>query len=67
MRKIQKCTEEFIIPHDAGKIPKKIVSCFDGFNADEYKNWVLLFSLYSLHDVIPSKDMECIRQDHFQE
>ena len=62
LEKIQERAEEFIILHDVGKIPRKIVSCFDGFNADEYKNWVLLFSLYSLHGIIPLKDMECLRK-----
>ena len=62
LEKIQEHTEEFITPHDVGKIPRNIVSCFDGFNADEFKNWVLLFSLYSLRGVIPSTDMECLRK-----
>ena len=34
-----------MVPHDVGKIPHKSVSTFDGFNADEYKNWLLLFSV----------------------
>ena len=55
LEKIQESTEEFITPQDVAKIPRKIVSCFDGFNADEYKNWVLLFSLYSLHGIIYQK------------
>ena len=39
--------DNFVVPNDVGKIPRKIVSSFDGFNTDEYKNW-LLFSVYSV-------------------
>ena len=49
--------DNFVVPNDVGKIPRKIVSSFDGFNTDEYKNW-LLFSVYSVDGIIPSKDME---------
>ena len=43
-------------------IPKKISPYFDGFEADEYKNWVLLFSTYVLDDLIPKRDKECFRK-----
>lgn len=59
---MQERADAFIIPHDIGKIPRKIVSSFDGFNADEYKNWTLLFSLVALDGVIPSRDIECLRK-----
>ena len=29
--------DEFVVPHDVGKIRKKIESGFDGLSADEYK------------------------------
>ena len=62
LEKIQEKRDSFVIPHNFGKIPRKIVSSFDGFNADEYKNWLLLFSVYSMDGIIPSKDMECLRE-----
>ena len=40
LEKIQEKTDSFIIPHDVGKIPRKIISGFDGFNADKYKNHI---------------------------
>ena len=53
-------TGSFVAPHYVGKIPRKLVSSFDGFNADEYKDWLLLFFVYSMDRIILSKDMECL-------
>ena len=62
LKKKQEKTDSFVVPHDVGKILSKIVSSFDGFNADEYKNWLLLFSLYLMDGITPSKDMERLRK-----
>ena len=59
---IQENTDQFVVPHGIGKIPRKISSCFDAFDADEYKNWVMFFSIYVLHDVIPKRGKECFRK-----
>ena len=53
-------TGSFVVPHYVGKIPRKLVSSFDGFNAGEYKDWLLLFFVYSMDRIILSKDMECL-------
>ena len=45
-----------------GKIPRKISSCSDGFDAGEYKNWVMIFSIYVLDDIIPKRDKACFRK-----
>ena len=47
LEKIKERTDEFIIPNDIWKTPRKVVGCFDGFDVGGYKNWVLLFSLLS--------------------
>lgn len=62
LEKIQEKKDSFIITHEVGKIPKKIICGFDGFNADEYKTVLLLFSIYSLYGIIPSRDLNCIRK-----
>lgn len=59
---IQSKVDEVVVPSDVGKLPKKIESCFDGFNADEYKNWTLLYSMYALNGLIPKDDLECFRK-----
>lgn len=62
LEKIQQKTDSFVVPADVGKIPNKIVSSFDGFTADEYKNWTLLFSIFSLREFIPKRHLECFRK-----
>ena len=59
---MQEKTDQFVAPHDIGKIPRKISSCFDAFDADENKNRVMLFSIYVLHDLIPKRGKECFRK-----
>ena len=41
-------TASFVVSHDVGKIPLKIVSSFGASKSDEYKTWLLLFSVYSM-------------------
>ncbi len=44
---------------DIGRIPHKIRSGFSAFTADQYKNWILYYSLLSLHDILLGNDLEC--------
>ena len=51
------------VPSDIGRIPHKIESCFYSFTADQYKNWVLHYSIICLHGLLPPEYLECWR--HF--
>ena len=62
LEQLQEKEDEFVVPCDIGKIPKKIVSSFDSFTSDEYKNWTILFSIYCLKDTVPVPDIECLRK-----
>ena len=62
LEQLQEKANEFVVPCDIGKIPKKIVSSFDGFTSDEYKNWTILFSINCLKDTVPVPDIECLRK-----
>ena len=42
-----------VSPPDIGRLPFKIASGFAGFTAEQWKKWVVFFSLFSLKDVIP--------------
>jgi len=42
-------------PSDIGRIPSKIANGFSGFTADQWKNWICIYSLYALKGVIPNK------------
>ena len=58
---IQKRVNQAIVPSDIGKLPTKIESASDGFTADEWKNFTLIFSIYALKDILPQKHLECYR------
>ena len=47
---------------DVGKLPTKLITAFNKFTADEFKNWTLLFSIYALKDVIRDRHLECWRK-----
>ena len=47
------------MPNDIGRIPNKVGSGYAGFTAEQWRNWVILFSLYSLRDILPQRDFSC--------
>ena len=47
------------VPAGIGRIPTKIESGFAAFTADQFKNWVLYYSLLSLHGILINVDIEC--------
>ena len=49
---LQNAVDNFIVPSGIGRIPRKVVSEFANFKAEEWKNWVLIYSLISLKPVI---------------
>ena len=52
-----------VIPTGIGRIPYKIQSGFSSFTADQLKNWINLFSLLTLQDILTGDDLEIWR--HF--
>lgn len=56
---IQTRVNSFVTPSDVGRIPSKIASGFSGFTAEQWKNWTIYFSLFSLKDVLPSDHYNC--------
>ena len=58
---LQKCIDNMIVPSDVGRIPRKIATGFSGFTADQFKNWIILFSIPALHDILPKQHLECWR------
>ena len=60
---LQHRVDSITAPPDIGRIPQKIRSGFASFTADQWKNWVLYFSLFVLHDLLDSDVLECWR--HF--
>ena len=60
---IQARVSSCIVPAGIGRIPRKIKSGFAEFTADQWKNWVVYFSVISLRDIIVGEPLECWR--HF--
>ena len=52
-----------VVPSDIGRIPHKIFSGFALFTADQFKNWIVYFSVIALWDILTPNDLECWR--HF--
>ena len=60
---IQSRIDRTVVPSTIGRIPHKIATGFASFTADQFKNWVLYFSLLVLRDKLNGADLECWR--HF--
>ena len=58
---IQEPANKAVVPSDLGILPTKIESAFDGFTADERKNFTLMFSIYDLNGILPLSHLECCR------
>jgi hypothetical protein len=61
--RIQKKVDEFVLPPGVGRIPSKILNGFSGFKADQFKNWVNIYSIPVLFGILNSEHFECWR--HF--
>ena len=58
---IQERFNKAIVPSDLGKLSTEIESAFDGFKADEWKNFILIFSIYAIKGILPLSHLECYR------
>ena len=55
---IQGVIDSMSIPSDLGRIPGKVQSGFDHFTADQFKNWVNLYSIPCLYGILSSNHLE---------
>ena len=44
--------DRFTVPSDIGHIPHKIFFVFASFTADQFKNWIVHFSVIALRDTM---------------
>jgi len=49
----------FKVPAGVGRLPGRIGSHYGGFTADQWKNWILLYSASVLKGLLPSDEMGC--------
>ena len=60
---IQNFIDCLVLPSDIGRIPHKIESGFSSFKADQFKSWILIYSIPALYNLLPTEHLECWR--HF--
>lgn len=56
---LQEKVDSMNAPSKIGRIPRKIGSGFAAFTADEWKHWVLIYSVYALHGILPEDHYRC--------
>lgn len=59
LEEIQEIVSQCIVPSGIGRILHKISSNFTKLTADEWKNWILLFSPIALHNYLPPDVFNC--------
>ena len=59
LQKIQDTVNAINSPVDVGRLPAKIASNYSGFTADQWRNWLCIYSPVALKNVIPSSSLRC--------
>ena len=52
--------DRFLAPPNIGRIPTKIQSGFSSFIAEQFKNWVIHYSIIALRGLLTSDHLECM-------
>ena len=50
--RIQKAVDAFVTPAGIGRLPRKVESGFSNFKAEQWKNWILLYSTVCFKQVL---------------
>ena len=56
---LQEKVNKIVPPSKIGRIPRKIECSFASFTADEWKNWILLYSVFALYGIIDDVHYKC--------
>ena len=56
---IQDMVDSVKVPCGVGRIPHKLGSNAAGFTVDQWRNWICVYSLYSLKQYLPDNHYEC--------
>ena len=59
MKVIQTRVDSIRAPSDIGRTPRKIASSFGGFTAEQWKNWVIVYSMFALRGILPQERYRC--------
>ena len=58
---LQDTVDQITVPSDVGRIPRKIITGFSGFTADQFKNWITIYSIPALYNVLPRRHFKSWR------
>ena len=58
LAKIEARIKQFNTPCDVGRLPAHM-SCYKSFTANQWKNWITLYSCVLLKDLLPPDDFRC--------
>ena len=58
---IQEWMDKVTVPPDIGRIPHKISRGFSSFTSDQWKNWVIYYSLITMGNILSTNILECWR------
>jgi hypothetical protein len=56
---IQQRIDSCMAPPDIGRILQKVSSSFSSLTADQWKNWVVYFSILTLNDILTEDALQC--------
>ena len=59
---VQEKLDKVKVPASVGRMPKKIRNNYGGFTADQWKTFTVIFSIYSLWNILPKDDLELWRE-----
>ena len=58
-QKLEEQMKLFTTPYNAGRLPTSIGSGYGGFIANQWSNWITIFSPILLKEILPDEDLHC--------
>ena len=59
LKKIEERLKLFNVPNDVGRLPSQISSSYGSFTANQWKNWICVYSCIILKDILSSEHFRC--------
>ncbi len=50
---------QFRVPADVGRVPSNILSLFGGLTANQWRNWITIYSAVVLKGLLPQDHLQC--------
>ena len=59
LKNIEQRLKLFNVPNDVGRLPSQISSSYGSFTANQWKNWICVYSCVILKDILPPEHFRC--------